>query len=77
MILDQIIPNSEELKDTKRNDDESTTPPKKVTFEEQITVKISDLEKPDTTSIENIPSKRLRLSLKKRYQNIQLKGKMN
>jgi len=61
MILDQIIPNSEELKDTKRNDDESTTPPKKVTFEEQITVKISDLEKPDTTPIENIPSKKIEI----------------
>ena len=61
IILDQIIPNSEELKDTKRNDDESTTPPKKVTFEEQITVKISDLEKPDTTPIENIPSKKIEI----------------
>ena len=61
MILDQIIPNGKELKDTKRNDNESTTPPKKVTFEEQITIKIPDLEKPDTTPIENIPSKRIEI----------------
>ena len=42
----------QELKDTKKNankDIRSTTPPKKVIFDEQITVKISDLEKPDTT----------------------------
>src|SRR5205814_1273447 len=48
LAIISIIPNNEESKDIKRNDDESTTPPKKVTFEEQITVKISDLEKPDT-----------------------------
>ena len=61
LAIISIIPNNEESKDTKRNDDESTTPPKKVTFEEQITVKISDLEKPDTTPIENIPSKKIEI----------------
>src|SRR5204862_307267 len=61
LAIISIIPNNEESKDTKRNVDESTTPPKKVTFEEQITVKISDLEKPDTTPIENIPSKKIEI----------------
>jgi len=38
LAIISIIPNNEELKDIK----------KKITFDEQITVKISDLEKPDT-----------------------------
>ena len=31
-----------------QSEDKLNTPPKKVKYEEQITVKISDLEKPDT-----------------------------
>src|SRR5437868_4581390 len=65
--LQDSIKNDEQPKpkEIKKND-ESTIPPKKVTFNEEITVKMSDLEKIDITptsseSIKNTLSKKIEI----------------